>query len=108
PNGPSAQHKSTRGAGKGFTQFGLRPRKSETKSNPKRLCTVMSTVSSSKHGHQEKGTELPREKLVRTLKTCSKLSSTGTRGIERSGYRIRAMRIRNGVCPKRSWQIPGV
>ena len=51
-------------------------KKSEAKSNPERLRTVMSTVSSSKHGHQEKGTEVPREKLVRTLRTYSKLSST--------------------------------
>ena len=28
--------------------------------------------------------------------------------VERSGYRIRSMRIRNGACPKCSRQIPGV
>jgi hypothetical protein len=28
--------------------------------------------------------------------------------IERSGFRVRAMPIRNGACPKCSRQIPGI
>jgi len=61
----------------------------------------MSTVSSSKHGHQEKGTEVPREKLVRTLKTYRKLSSTQ----ELEGSSVPAIafeRCGSGTAPARS------
>ena len=51
-------------------------RRSEKDDDPKRLCTVMSTRSDSKHGDAESGTEVPRSKLVTALKRDSEHRST--------------------------------
>jgi hypothetical protein len=54
----------------GFTK------RSTDRDDPKRLCSVMSTRSDSKHGHRENGTEVPRDKLISELKKFSRLRST--------------------------------
>jgi hypothetical protein len=36
----------------------------------------MSTRTNSKHGHREKGTEVPRDKLVQALQTYTNLHTT--------------------------------
>lgn len=51
-------------------------KRSERSDDAKRLTTVMSTRSESKHGDRRDGTEVPRDKLIRALNQFSTLRST--------------------------------